>query len=303
MNQVFIDRSIAEFNYDPEIKPRVTINSGQSIIIETRDPRSGALLCGEPGTLQPYPPPPGGRSNALTGPIKVENAEPGDVLTIQIIKIEPAPIAYMAASDNGFILPKGSIESAHVGIVAVKERWIEFRDGIKFQKNTMVGCVGVAHPEKPKSGKTGDFGGNFDHSILKEDCTLFLPVFVTGGLLYVGDVHAAMGDGELSGGGVEAAAVVKLKVNLIKNYLLTQPRFETENKVVTTGWSYDFHEARSMAVSDMLNIIVATMKVSTTEAMMLISNAGDLRIGQACGSMEMTLRLEMNKFERMEALP
>ena len=58
-----------------------------------------------------------------------------------------------------------------------------------------------------------------------------------------------------------------------------------------------------MAVSDMLNIIVATMKVSTTEAMMLISNAGDLRIGQACGSMEMTLRLEMNKFERMEALP
>ena len=150
MNQVFIDRSIAEFNYDPEIKPRVTINSGQSIIIETRDPRSGALLSGEPGTLQPYPPPPGGRSNALTGPIKVENAEPGDVLTIQIIKIEPASIAYMAASDNGFILPKGSIESAHVGIVAVKERWIEFRDGIKFPAKPMVGCVGVAHPDAPK---------------------------------------------------------------------------------------------------------------------------------------------------------
>ena len=48
----------------------------------------------------------------------------------------------------------------------------------------MVGCVGVAHPEKPKSGKTGDFGGNFDHSILKEDCTLMLPVFVTGGLIH-----------------------------------------------------------------------------------------------------------------------
>ena len=218
MNQVFIDRSKAAFKYDPDIKPRVTIKSGQSIVIETRDPRSGALLCGEPGTLQPYPPPPGGRSNALTGPIKVENAEPGDVLSVQIIKIDPSSIAYMAASDNGFVLPKGSIESAHVGIVAVKERWIEFRDGIKFQKNTMVGCVGVAHPEKPKSGKTGDFGGNFDHSILKEDCTLMLPVFVTGGLLYVGDVHAAMGDGELSGGGVEAAAVVKLKVELTNNY-------------------------------------------------------------------------------------
>ena len=73
--------------------------------------------------------------------------------------------------------------------------------------------------------------------------------------------------------------------------------------MVTTGWSYDFHEARCMAVSDMLKIIVTTMKVSTTEAMMLISNAGNLRIGQACGSMEMTLRLEMHKFEKMKALP
>jgi amidase len=128
-------------------------------------------------------------------------------------------------------------------------------------------------------------------------------VFVKGGLLYLGDVHAAMGDGELSGGGVETAAIVKLKVELIKNYQLTQPRFETKNRVVTTGWSFNFHEARSMAVSDMLDIVVASMKVTTTEAMMLISNAADLRIGQACGSMEMTLRLEMYKFENMKILP
>ena len=303
MNQIHLDRSIASFEYNPNIAPRLKVKTGQTLSVETRDPRSGALLTGKPGTLQPYPPPPGGKSNALTGPIFIENAEIGDVIAIHIKNIETVPTAYMAAADFGFVLPKGSIDSNHVGIVTVHDEWIEFNEKIKFRKKTMVGCVGVAHPDKPKSGMTGSFGGNFDHSVLKKNCKLFLPVFVPGGMLYLGDVHAAMGDGELSGGGVETAATVKFRVDLIKNYELKQPRFETENKIVTTGWSFDFAEARAMAVGDMLNLVVKSMKITSTEAMMLISNAADLKIGQACGNMEMTLRLEMYKFEDLKVLP
>ena len=270
--------------------------------METRDPRSGAILVGAPDTLQPYPPPPGGRSNALTGPIELAGAEAGDVVAVTVTSVQPEPVGYMAAKDMGVVLPEGSIESAHIGIVAVDAEGAYWR-GHRLPLRPMVGCLGVAHPSAPGSGAIGPFGGNFDHIVLVAGCTVYLPVFVPGALLYVGDVHAAMGDGELSCGGVEIAAEVGLRPQLTRDYPLAQPRFDTGDKIVTTGWSHDFAEARRMAVADMLQLLVDCLDITTTEAMMLISVAGDLRIGQACGNMEMTLRLEMPKLEGLVALP
>ena len=302
MEPLRIDRSLGGHAYDPDTEPRARIEPGREVWVETRDPRSGALLVGEPGTLQPYPPPPGGRSNALTGPIELIGAEPGDVVAVTVTRLRPEPVGYMAAKDLGYVVPLGSIESAHIGIVAVGEETFSWQ-GHQLPVRPMVGCLGVAHPDRPGSGAIGPFGGNFDHIVVAAGCTVYLPVFEPGALLYVGDVHAAMGDGELSCGGVEIAAEVGLRPELVRGYRLTQPRFDTGDKIVTTGWSFDFAEARRMAVADMLQLLVRCLGITSTEAMMLISVAGDLRIGQACGNMEMTLRLEMPKLEGLVALP
>jgi amidase len=299
---ITIDRSLGQFAYDPATAPRATLRSGDEAIVETRDPRSGALLVGPPDTFQPYPPPPGGRSNALTGPLAIEGLRPGEVLAVTITKVEPEPVGYMAAKDLGFVVPPGSIDEARIGVVSVAGGAVRWR-GHTLPYRPMVGCVGVAHPDAPSSGSIGAFGGNFDHIVVAAGCTVYLPTFVDGGLLYVGDVHAAMGDGELSCGGVEIAATVGLRVERIANARLAQPRFETASHVVTTGWGHDFADARRMAVQDMLSILTAGLGIGTSEAFMLISVAGDLRIGQACGIMELTLRLEMPRLDGLRALP
>jgi amidase len=302
MTQFALDRSIGCFSYDPETPARVRIEPGDTVKVETRDPRSGALLVGEPDTFQAYPPPPGGRSNPLTGPIDIAGVEPGDTLVVTIQAIDLAPIGYMAAKDLGYVVPPGSIHAARIGVVTVGPDAIHWR-GRQLPLRPMVGCLGVAHPGAPTSGSVGAFGGNFDHIVLAAGCTVLLPVFAPGGLLYVGDVHAAMGDGELSCGGVESAATVTLRVERLPARTLPRPRFDTGDRIVTTGWGHDFAEARRMCVADMLAIMTTSLGIGSAEAFMLISIAGDLRIGQACGNMEMTLRLEMPKLEGMSAHP
>ena len=301
MTRVHVDRSIGCFSYDPAAAARARIEPGDAVSIETRDPRSGALLVGPPDSFQPYPPPPGGRSNALTGPIEIAGTRPGDVLAVTIDAIELEPVGYMAAKDLGFVVPQGSIDDARIGIVAVGPDAVHWR-GRRLPLRPMVGCVGVAHPSAPSSGAIGAFGGNFDHIVLGAGCTVYLPVFEPGALLFVGDVHATMGDGELSCGGVESAATVTLRVDRLPATGLPRPRFDTGDRIVTTGWGHDFADARRMCVADMLDLMTTNLGIGSAEAFMLISIAGDLRVGQACGNMELTLRLEMPKLPGMSAL-
>lgn len=302
MAQFHLDRSIASFSYDPALPARTHVEPGDVVTVETRDPRSGALLVGEPDSFQPYPPPPGGRSNPLTGPIAIAGVEPGDTLAITIEAIDLEPVGYMAAKDLGFVVPPGSIDDASIGVVAVEADAVTWR-GRRLPLRPMVGCLGVAHPSNPSSGGIGAFGGNFDHIVLTAGCTALLPVFEPDALLYVGDVHAAMGDGELSCGGVESAAKVTLHVERLPRAPLATPRFHTAETIVTTGWGHDFADARRMCVADMLDLMTSSLGIGSAEALMLISIAGDLRIGQACGNMEMTLRLEMPRLEGMSAIP
>jgi amidase len=300
---VFIDRSIGEFAYAPETPPRARVAPGETLRVQTRDPRSGAILVGEPGTFQAYPPPPGGKSNALTGPILVEGAEPGDALVIDLLDLRLEKVGYMAAGDHGWVVPKGRIEDRKIGIVSVEGDQVLWRDGLRLPFRPMIGEIGVARADGPRSGSIGANGGNFDNILITTGCRLFLPVFVPGALLYLGDAHAAMGDGELSCGGVEIDAEVTLRVDVRKGVALPQPRLETPDRVVTTGWSRDFSEARRMAVDDMITLMQSGMGISAMEALMLIGVAGDLRIGQSCGNMEMTMRLEMPRFPGLAALP
>jgi amidase len=132
-----------------------------------------------------------------------------------------------------------------------------------------------------------------DHPIVATGATIHLPVFVEGGLLFVGDVHACQGDGELSGVAVEIGAEVTLTIELRKGSRLRWPWAENSDCISVLTSAMEFSDARAEAVEAMLAALEDQRGLRAAEALALISAVGDLRIGQAFGGMEMTLRLEM----------
>jgi amidase len=126
-----------------------------------------------------------------------------------------------------------------------------------------------------------------------------LPVWVPLGLLSIGDVHGSMGDGELSGFGIEVAADVTVAIQLQKSQHLRHPWIETQDRLIAVSSARDFADARREVTQSVVNVVERQLGLSTAEALMLISAVGDLRIGQAYGGMDMTLRLEMPRKLRL----
>ena len=158
----------------------------------------------------------------------------------------------------------------------------------------MVGCIGTAVPDDPpNSGLPGRNGGNLDHPVVAAGAVVHLPVFVPGGLLYIGDVHAAQGDGELSGIGLEIPAEVTVTVDIDRGRGLGWPWVVNEERVIVMTSALEFADARREAVEQIVRVLETQLGYEPADALGLISVAGDLRIGQAFGGMEMTLRLEI----------
>jgi amidase len=158
----------------------------------------------------------------------------------------------------------------------------------------MIGCIGVAPAgEAIPCGTPGRHGGNLDHRVVAPGARVYLPVSVPGGLLWIGDVHAAQGDGELSGTAVEIAADVTVRVDLRRGLRLDWPWIETADRLMVTSASLDFATARRDVVESMLRALEHQLGLEPAEALALISAVGDLRVGQAFGGMELTLRLEL----------
>ena len=301
---VHVDRSQAAYRYDPALPARVCIIPGTTVEVETRDPRSGGLLVGPPGTLCPFPPwAQGVHWNALTGPIAVQGASPGDTLVVDILEVAVAGVGYMAYNDEGSVVPRGRTDGQRVGIVDVRAGEVHWRNGLRWPCRPMCGCVGVAAHGAPPADATGAFGGNMDHAAVERGCRVYLPVFVPGAMLYVGDCHASMGDGELSGAGVEIAGNVLARIDCLPGVQVPGPRLETASHVTTTGWGIDFREARRVAVEAMLELMQVCLDVPAGEALMLISAMGDLQIGQSSVDRDMTLRLAMPRHLGLWAAP
>jgi acetamidase/formamidase len=133
-------------------------------------------------------------------------------------------------------------------------------------------------------------GGNMDIRDLAAGTVLHLPVEVPGGLLSLGDTHAAQGDGEVCGTAIESASSLAVKLDLVKGANLTAPRFTTPGPVtrhldgagyeVTTGIGPDLMAAARDAVAAMVDLIAAGQAMAAVDAYMLCSVCGDLRVSE-----------------------
>lgn len=231
--------------------PVVRIQSGETLVVEAEDALSGQIRAigdRRDKTTMPF-------SNPVAGPIYVEGAEPGDALAVRIESIEsrdgqcatytgpPRQLAEWLGID----VPHG----AHV--CPIRDGLIHFDDRITIPFAPMLGCIGTAPAwGVPTSLPAGPHGGNLDLVEVCPGSTIYLPVFVSGGYLYLGDAHAAMGHGELSATGLEMASRSTITVHLRKQLPLTMPRIETSDEIVSIATGCPMERAMAEAFARLI---------------------------------------------------
>lgn len=218
----FLDRSTIVNRWDNTTPNRIQIESGDSLQIEMRDssdaqvhPGMDSAAFSKIDTL---------RIHAMTGPIGVAGAEPGDVLAIDIHEYQLEGWAWTSIIPGLGLLDK-DFETHFLHIWELEEDRTRSMPGLTIPLAPFCGIIGV-QPATPGTFRTrppGNHGGNMDVRHLTAGSTLYLPVQVPEAGLCVGDAHAAQGDGEVSINGMEAPMQVKLRVKLLKNTPLPGP--------------------------------------------------------------------------------
>lgn len=220
------------------------------------------------------------RVNPATGPVFVQGAGPGDVLSILVEGIEIGDQGVMAVAPSFGVLAAEVSEQAH-RIVPIGAEGARIAEGVTVPLRPMIGVIGVAPAGEPVStASPGAHGGNMDTSLIGAGAVVYLPVAREGGLLAAGDLHAAMGDGEICGAGVEVAGAVTLRLDVRRDLKIVNPVVETPDVVATIASATTLDEAAETATRDMAGLLTSRLGLDLEVATMLMSAGGDLQISQ-----------------------
>lgn len=286
---IHVARDQSVFSLSAEAAPVVRIRPGDSLVLETADCFSDQVqsAADTPGAVDWE------HINPATGPVFVAGAEPGDVLSVAIERIDVAQRGVMAVSGDFGVL-RERFQGMAFEMIPIEGDSARVA-GASVPVRPMIGVIGVA-PEGPPvpCGSPGSHGGNMDTRLIGEGATLYLPVFVPGALLAAGDLHAAMGDGEICGTGVEVAGSIQLRVDLRRDIELTNPLVETSEVVATIASAETLDEAADLATSDMADFLMKRLGMSAADATMLMSAAGQLQISQVVDPLK-TARYSLSK--------
>jgi acetamidase/formamidase len=282
-----IGRDTFHYMWNNEHKPVIEIRSGDSINFEINEVTSWQVT--KNAGLENFIHLDMNKLYPLAGPVFVEGASEGDALEVIVEEIETDDWGFSGILPGFGLLPEFNEPYLKIWDLSKSvNKFIDFKHGIKVPLDPFCGVMGVAPKEKGAFPvlPPGKHGGNLDIRHLTIGSKLVLPVWTRGALFSVGDMHAAMGDGEVCLTAIESPGKVKLRFELIKDANIPRPRFFTKNKresrpdgyFVTTGIASDLMESCRFAVRDMIDYLVKEHNLSRSEAYILCSVAGDLRI-------------------------
>ena len=232
--------------------------------------------------------------NPETGPFYIQSAMPGDTLVVHINRLR---LNRDSAMSDDYV-----VESALNSNLAVKMK--DVGKGIDWHldlaKGTaspakpdehlahytvplhpMLGCIATAvNPAAaaPGTGDSGSYGGNMDFNEIAEGATIYLPVNNPGALLYLGDAHAAMGDGEINGNALETSSDVEFTVDVIPNKNLRFPRVETPTHIIALGYSGSIDDAFRDATSNMAQWLTQDYSLNPSEIAQVIGTAAEYKV-------------------------
>ncbi len=217
--------------------------------------------------------------NPATGPVYLEGIKAGDTIAINICDIRPKSPGKMVAAPDLGALGK-YVTEAETLLVPIENGQFTFKD-LTLPINPMIGVIGIAPSGEPIPCGTPDrHGGNMDTKLIKAGTTLYLTVQVDGALLAIGDLHAAMGDGEIMISGVEVSGEVDMTVSKAEGLQCDHPIIKTDQQIAIIVSAETIDEAIETACYEMALFLERNTDLSFTESGMLMSACGDAEISQ-----------------------
>ena len=233
--------------------------------------------------------------NPLTGPFFIDGAEPGDTLAIRILDLQVDGDQGLGALGPGFGALNATNYTPMLQTPLPEKIWfypidhaantatfqaLDSNYKVKIPLHPFLGCIGVApaNGEARSSIVPAEFGGNMDAPEVSVGNTLYLPVNVSGGLLYFGDGHAVMGDGEIAGAAVEVPMRARLQVDIVKGKHTGWPRFENEKEIMAAGIYRPVDDALRIAFTELIAWIHSDYGLSELDAYELLSKVGKIHL-------------------------
>ncbi|WP_440999041.1 acetamidase/formamidase family protein [Fodinibius sp. SL11] len=235
----------------------------------------------------------------LTGPVYVENAEPGDMLKVKLHKIELGSWGWTGIIPGfGFLADEFDEPWIKTFEFDNNSNTAAFSDDINIPLKPFPGVMGVA-PDTEEELSTVPpraNGGNMDDPNMTEGTTVYFPVQVEGALFSIGDTHAAQGAGEVCGTAIEAPMRIVYEVEVIKGGReIQEPQYETDDYYAVTGFGKTIDEAAKKATRYMIDYLVEEHNMDRNDAYALTSLAGDLKIAEVVDVPHMLVSMHMSK--------
>ena len=235
--------------------------------------------------------------NPAAGPLRVRGAKPGQVLAVHILGIKVATQGTMIAGPGIGAVGKHMTHS-QTKVVPIEGDEAVFSPELRLPVRPMIGVIGTAPaPEAGDvpDGTPGPHGGNMDTKLIGAGTTLYLPIFVEGANLAMGDLHAVMADGEVVVCGVEVAGEVTVKVDLVTGHPpLAGPVLETADAFYCIASAPSLDEAVARALDDTMAFLQARLTLPANELGMLMSLVCDVQVSQVVDPLK-TARVRIPK--------
>lgn len=279
------------FAFARGLEPALVVESGETVRIRTKDCFGNQVKTPE-DMLDEID---WDEINPATGPIFVGGAHPGGVLKVEILDIElDAQTASCTGKDEGVCGDLFGGWSTH--LCAIEGENLIWNDKLSIPLNPMIGVIGVAPAGDPVNcGTPGSHGGNMDNTAITVGATLYFPVAAEGALFGCGDMHAAMGDGEISVSGAEVAGWATVRLTALPDMQVHNPIVENETHIGTIASAETLDEAAAIAVHDMVRLVSEATGAAEDELVMLFSLVADVKVCQMVDP-EKTVRFMVPKY-------
>ena len=286
-----LDDAKTLFSFDKDLEPVLKVPSGETVRIRTKD-CFGNQLQGPEDQLSEID---WEAINPATGPIYVEGAVAGGTLKVHIDNIElDAQTSSCTGKDEGVCGDRFNDWATH--FCKVEDGKVVWDDRLSIPVAPMIGVIGVAPEGEPVNcGTPGKHGGNMDNTAIAAGATLYFPVAVDGALFGCGDMHAVMGDGEVSVSGAEVAGYATVTLTALPELSVPNPLIENDTHfgIIVSAESLD--KAAELAVQQMVDLLASRTNESEADLVMLLSLVADVRVCQMVDP-EKTVRFMVPKY-------
>lgn len=279
------------FAFARDLEPAMTVESGETVRIRTKDCFGNQIRAAE-DVLDEID---WDAINPATGPIYVQGAQPGGALKVEILDIElDGQTVSCTGKDEGVCGDMFEAWSTH--LCAIEDGKLIWNDNLSIPLNPMIGVIGVAPAGEPVNcGTPGSHGGNMDNTAITTGAKLYFPVAAEGALFGCGDMHATMGDGEVSVSGAEVAGWATVRLTALPEMQVKNPLIENETQIGVIASAETLDEAASIAVHDMVELVSAKTGAAKDELVMLFSLVADVKVCQMVDP-EKTVRFMVPKY-------